>query len=550
MVKRILFPALLLSIFAFLVVSSMLKHSGTCDEIAHHIPVGYILWEKSDYKMDTSQPPLSRYLVAMPLKLFMKLNLPSDRAAWRAEDRSTFGKDFFFKYNQDPRKIIFLSRLPIVLVGILCGIIIFIWIKFLYGLDAALFGLFLFGLSPEIIAHSGLATTDMTSACFILLSLYSFSLFLKKYDAASLCWTGFALGLAQLSKYTSLILYPLCLGLFVFKISRESVRDKPGKISNFSWLILLSLLTIWVGYGFGFSPLLKGAMRSEEKVALLKGIFHGLPFWSEKFNSWLEYFLFNVPIPFGEHILGIMGVVRHGQLGHGTFFMGRFSGHGSWLYFPLSFAIKTPIPLLIFFFLGICAIIKEKLKGKDIYILVSVLLFFAVASASKLKLGNRYILPIYPLIFIVASKSIVLFKNKRLKLLAVLLSSWYAISAVIIWPNYLSYFNEFIGGPDNGWKYLRDSNIDWGQDLPQLAEYMRKNNLSEITLEYFGQDKPEVYGIKWLPLPEEEKASPQRKVYAISANLIDGTAWAEKIKPTTKAGKSIFIYDLRKIEKN
>ena len=535
MAKKLIVAALLL-IFIILVISSMRRHSGTCDEIAHHIPVGVILWEKGDLKMDTSQPPLSRYIMAMPVVLFLKPNLPDDKAVWRTEDRSVFGKDFFFKYNQNSQQILFWARLAILLVGIFGAFILFAWAKSLYGLNSALLALFFYCFSVETIAHSGLATTDMASACFILFSLYSFWRFLNKPHWFNLILAAIALGLAQLSKYTAVILY-IFYAAFIFTKKEERISLK------IFFLFLISFLKIWAGYGFSFSPLLKDALRSPEKIQLIANVLTKIPGIS---YSRLEYLLFNLPVPLGEHLLGVLGVVRHGQLGHGTYFLGVHSGFGSKFYFLVSFLIKTQLPLLAFFLMGAYSGLKDKLTQKSTgYILSAAAIFFIMASLSNLKLGHRYILLIYPLIFIIAGKSAEWFRVKNLRLWLAVTLAWYALAAILVWPNHLSYFNESIGGPDNGWKYLRDSNIDWGQDLPQLAAYLRKNNLREITLDYFGQDKPEVYGIQWLPLSEAEKFQPQKKVYAISVNLIDGPGWAKNIKPTAKAGKSIFIYDLR-----
>jgi len=123
-----IFVILLLLVFSALVLSAALRTSGTCDEIAHHIPVGYVLLTKWDFKMDTSQPPLARYIIAVPLKLFMHINMPEDKNKWRIEDRSIFGRDFFYKYNTDSKKILFLCRIPVMIIGALCGLLLFVWV--------------------------------------------------------------------------------------------------------------------------------------------------------------------------------------------------------------------------------------------------------------------------------------------------------------------------------------------------------------------------------------------------------------------------------------
>ena len=77
-------------------------------------------------------------------------------------------------------------------------------------------------------------------------------------------------------------------------------------------------------------------------------------------------------------------------------------------------------------------------------------------------------------------------------------------------PNYLAYFNEAAGGPSRGWRWLVDSNIDWGQDLPLLAKWQREHPDRPVHLKYFGTVEPELY-VDVKPLsPPTWPASPDR----------------------------------------
>jgi len=114
---------LLLCLFAVMAVTSIMQKSGTCDEIAHHIPSGAVFLLKGDLKMATDSPPLPKYIVALPTIFFLRPNIPNDQRIWRNEDRAAFSRDFFFKYNNFSKKMIFLSRLPVILFGILCGFV-------------------------------------------------------------------------------------------------------------------------------------------------------------------------------------------------------------------------------------------------------------------------------------------------------------------------------------------------------------------------------------------------------------------------------------------
>ena len=82
-----------------------------------------------------------------------------------------------------------------------------------------------------------------------------------------------------------------------------------------------------------------------------------------------------------------------------------------------------------------------------------------------------------------------------------ILGLWYIVGTLGVFPNYLTYFNEFIGGPKNGYQYLVDSNLDWGQDLIALREWQRANNVTDLHLAYFGTARPEAYGVSAQLLP-------------------------------------------------
>ena len=129
-------------------------------------------------------------------------------------------------------------------------------------------------------------------------------------------------------------------------------------------------------------------------------------------------------------------------------------------------------------------------------------------------------------------------------------------------PHQLAYFNESIGGPEQGYRYLSDSNLDWGQDLKGLKAYIEREKLPIIYLSYFGTAPPAYYGIRYQdvaskgtlgpPPPEKVPADAPRKILAISAyNLQDVSKadnplfrWLWTRRPIAKIGYSIFVYDL------
>jgi hypothetical protein len=533
---------LLLTIFASLGFTSMLRKSATCDEVAHHIPSGYIYLTKHDLRFATDSPPLARYIAAFPL-LFMDINLPGEKTFWRREDRGEFAREFFKLNIGKYKDILLYSRTMILILSMFGGLILYLWTKSLYSKRAGILTLFLYCLSPNILAHARLATTDAVVTVFILLFAYMFWQFLQSpgYDKAVIA--GISFGLALLSKYSALLILPIILILFFIMVPKQ-VRVKKALIL-FIIFGFSSFLTIWAGYGFELTPLLADTLRAQEKFLILSNFCSKFcPFYSE---TLLNKILYNMPLPLSSYILGVLGVIKHGAEGHSFFFLGNYYTHGLPCYYIVAFLIKTPLAFIIAFFSGVFLAIKNKPKLSDYCIFSFIIVFFLAASFSKLQLGTRYILPIYPFCFIIAGRflDIALAKRRFYKIFAVLLLIWYSVSSFLIWPNYLSYFNELIGGPKNGWRYLRDSNIDWGQDLPALKEYMDKNGVEQIRLAYHGEGMPEAYGINYNEIKDKERIAPDKNVYAISVMSLDSIQWTKNHKPISRAGYSIFIYDFR-----
>ncbi|MCK9614377.1 MAG: glycosyltransferase family 39 protein [Candidatus Omnitrophica bacterium] len=547
--KKIIIVILLLSIFSALAISSMLQQSGTCDEIAHHIPAGYSYYKKWDFRLNPSNPPLSRYIMAFPLA-FLDLKAPFDDKSWQEADTPAFGRKFFFEYNKEKsRTILLLSRLAMVFVGIFTGFLTYLMASQIYGRRAGLFALFLFCFTPEIIAHASLATTDITAACFMLLALYAFWKFMKLPTKTKLFMAGITLGLAQLSKYSAVIFYPIFLILALTEWLL--FKKKFSKIFNSLILIfVISIVTIWLGYGCRMKPFLAETTKQEEKIAFVQNLgVKIIPFWNNELSHKTETFLKENPLPLTTYITGFLGVMKHNKESHRMFFLGKWSNRGSYLYYVVAFLIKTPVVMIFFLFMAIFSLLYKRLSKDELYLILPAAIIFLAASMSKLQLGTRYILPIYPLCIIFSSRIIRLIKNNAQRTIVALLAIWLVLANIFAWPHYLSYFNEFIGGANHGWKYLRDSNIDWGQNLPALSKYMKKNDIKEITLEYFGQDDPALYGINFEEFSYAERIKPLNKIYAISAQYLENVPWFSVHEPTAKAGYSIFIYDFRKAGK-
>jgi hypothetical protein len=118
--------------------------------------------------------------------------------------------------------------------------------------------------------------------------------------------------------------------------------------------------------------------------------------------------------------------------------------------------------------------------------------------------------------------------GKLVRVGVVTLFVWLVISCVMIFPQYLAYFNEYVGGPANGYKYLVDSNLDWEQNRFSAEEYSKKHNV-----------------------PIEPDVLPKSGSVIVSADGLQGIidrekyrALREKYEPVGRIGYNWFIFDL------
>jgi hypothetical protein len=242
--------------------------------------------------------------------------------------------------------------------------------------------------------------------------------------------------------------------------------------------------------------------------------------------------------------------------------MGEFSTTGWWYYFSIAFLIKTPVAAILLLIASVLYLFvadKED-SGKAMYMILPALLVFIAVSLQKVNIGLRHVLPVYPFIFTLIGfvPNIRTRSLKAAKAVFYAACLWYLYAAISIYPHQLAYFNEFIGGPANGYKYLVDSNLDWGQDLPGLKKYMDEKGIERIKLAYFGFSDPGYYGIEYEYLPSYQILEPQNVKeavpvegwLAISATMLQGLylpdpgtyASLREARPVDTIGHSIFIY--------
>ncbi len=556
--------------------SSMLAKSPTFDEVCH-LGFGKYLLEGGKWDIATANffhPPLSYYLHSIPL-LFMQV----DEGVWEVQSSSERGRRIIDHYPDD--LVITLARIPMLLVSMLLGFYVFKWAKELYGTNAGLFALFFYTFSPNILAHSRLITAEITLTCFLFIATYYFWRAYKEPRKKNLMIAGITLGLALLSKFNSLLLLPiyLLLGVFIFYHSVNtkgySESTPPNKFRTDLFrriytiygrivaMFLIGFIVVWVGYRFDAEPATSLEKRPHVAIDNILG--------NEHLRMGAYYVSENIPLPLATYIKGIILQRDVNKRGHPSFLMGEYSLKGWWYYYLVAFLIKVPIPLLIMLVLSTVLMIrKATVSGtiNELFLIVPILFIFVFFSIfSNLNIGLRYMLPVFPFIYVMISRavSVEMRKQKVFLIFILLLCIWYFASSLRIYPHYLAYFNEFVGGPGNGYRYLVDSNLDWGQDLKGLKKYMDREDVEWVLFSYFGSNDLSYYDIKYQYLPgvsitpenllppcNDEPSEVNRELIAISVSNLQGVylrdkqmySWLKRRDPIEKIGYTIFIYDI------
>jgi 4-amino-4-deoxy-L-arabinose transferase-like glycosyltransferase len=577
----------LLTTMVCLTLFSAKNDSFTFDETAH-IAAGYSYMSQMDYRMNPEHPPLIKDLAAIPL-LFLNLNFPKDNPVWTQATPAVWWHQFDlatqFLYNSgnDPEKILFWTRIPMIFILTLFGFFIFFWAKKLWGKKAALIALFLFCFFPTFLAHGKLVTTDVGAAFGAIFATYFWLEFLKNATKKTLFFAGLALGGALLIKFSLVLLLPFFA--IITLISAWLKNDDLGKFKNlikYTGLAILAgiigvIFVIWPVYGFNMAK-----YPQERQIKDTQDLLNttNAPSIAIKTNIILD----SNPItrPLGHYFLGLLTATNRTATGNTTYFMGQVSADSWKSYFPIVYFIKNPLAFHILTLIAIIYalwLIKKPWKNplsriiewiRNHFTEFSMLTFLAIywttSLVSNLNIGVRHLMPIFPFTILLVSAMIAkLLKEPFLKLKYVILTGlflWQFISVISIYPHFLAYFNESIGGPDNGYKYVVDSNLDWGQDLKRLESWIDKNGINKIYLDYFGGGNTSYYlgekYIQWWGTKKPEEL-PKGSYLAVSVNQLQGGRatptkgfdqpsdyyrWLDNYTPIAKIGYSIFIYKI------
>jgi len=502
----------LLTLHLLLAAIALKKDSAVADEPFHIARAAGLVFFR-DATFAVSHPPLVNFLEGLPLLSVRGLKLPapdlvlSSRAMDPSDRRNAFASLLLDKLNPDAKKLIERARWSTVVLSLLLGLGVFLWAKKLYGPSAGLVALMLYSLDPNILAHSHLATNDLGAALFIFLAIFFMCRLWQKPGLFSLLLASLFLGLAELAKFSAILLYPLypLLWLLLFA-SRKGQKPESGWFSlkppelylslwSLAFLLLGSLLVIWAGYGFetglkwNFSPLLKAGVCGAGQL-------------TARIKCQALYFLAWLPLPPRTFYYGLARtLVLTEQHENALYFLGRSGDQGWWYYYPLLFLVKTPLPLLLLVCLRLAWNKKIPPINFSTRLLLAVpplwfFLFFTLLNRKEI--GIRHLLMVYPFLLVLVSglAADMTWSQARKQLTLLLLLAWFVLSSLFTFPHFLTYFSEAVGRKAGGLK-ISVVGEDWGQDVSSLAEFQKRNNLYPLYYQPYVLVNPRAYGLDY-----------------------------------------------------
>jgi 4-amino-4-deoxy-L-arabinose transferase-like glycosyltransferase len=533
----------LLALFAQTALASR-QLSLTYDEPLY-TAIGYADLTTGDMRWHgvIGHPPLVNLLTAWPLLLDSIRPDARQTASWGTDDSLGFSRALITQFESLERTAL-VTRLPVMWLALLLAAFVYRWAQQAWGGAAGLLALGLLAFDPHIVAHAQLNTTDMGMTAFGFISCYALARYLRRPTPITYLAAGVGLGAALASK-TSGLLWVGAWGwvVFLFWLTGRRTAASSKRLQTLGgWLIRqagwmgLALLALWATYLFEMRPLTPGGF----------------------------------PVPAASHWAGLSYQRSNVTIGQTTFLAGRLTSGGHGLYFPVALLVKTPLPALIGLLMAMAASPRRKdpPRWSTIPLTTLPLTYLLAAMLIGLNIGHRHILPVLPFAFVFIARlageqtsDALRWPSRRWRRMILgLLAIWTVFGTLAIFPHYLTYFNELAGGPDNGYRYLADSSVDWGQGLEALRRYLDEQDIETVRLAAFSSLDPALYGLRFEPLPPTVGApitltarfNPEPGLYAISAVPLQGVwvldpdtyDWFRHRQPVDRVGHVFLIYDV------
>jgi len=506
----------LLLILSAQIIHAIHGQSLTWDE-DDHIFAGYESWKTHDFGLNPEHPPMVKQLATLPL-LPLHLKVPPLQNRFFKSEAYLDGHDLLFHNgpadgnHYSAETLVFRARLPTLFFAIAAALLVFFATREMFNVRAALIALTLFCFDPTLLAFGAYVTTDMAASCTIFATIYALWRYVQRPTPARLVVVGIAAGLALAAKHSTVLLAPMLVLLLAGELAARALSARRPRdtsqttlprtalhyIAALAVITFIGVFVLWAFYGFRYAarpaPLTLSPSLADY-VGPLAGIQARGILFAARFHLLPESYLYG------------LADVRKMANDMPSFFFGHVYQHGIWYYFPVVFLIKSTLALLISLALTVFAIARGYLRNPRAlwFLIAPPAFYFTVAMSSHLNIGARHILPVWVFCCVLAGaglSALIQHNHRWIYPVAVLLIFQIA-TTLHVSPNYIAYSNEAWGGPTHTYRYLSDSNTDWGQQLLATSAYLRDHHITHCYFAYFVTPfvLPSDYGIPCVNIP-------------------------------------------------
>jgi len=529
----------LLLILSAQIIHAIHGQSLTWDE-DDHIFAGYESWKTHDFGLNPEHPPMVKQLATLPL-LPLHLKVPPLQNRFFKSEAYFDGYQLLFHNgpadggHYTANTLVFRARLPTLFFAIAAALLVFFATREMFNVRAALIALTLFCFDPTLLAFGAYVTTDMAASCTIFATIYALWRYVQRPTPARLIVVGISAGLALAAKHSTVLLAPMLVLLLAGELATRALSARRPRdtsqttlprtalhyIAALAVITFIGVAVLWAFYGFRYAarpaPLVLSPSLTDY-VGPLAGIQARGILLAARFHLLPESYLYG------------LADVRKMANDMPSFFFGHVYQHGIWYYFPVVFLIKSTLALLLSLALTLFAIARGYLRNARAlwFLIAPPAFYFAVAMSSHLNIGARHILPVWVFCCVLAGAGLsALIQHSHRWLYPVAALLLFQIATTLhASPNYIAYSNEAWGGPTHTYRYLSDSNTDWGQQLLATSTYLRDHHITHCYFAYFVTPfvLPSDYGIPcvYLPTPDSFGSSVLPNIPATIDTATDG----------------------------
>ncbi len=541
---HLIFAALLLAALFGLATGSALDKSPVVGEGTILAP-GWAFW-RTGHLLDSGQPLLPALIGGLGMMLEPELPAPTQLGSWQSSDVSAFSRDLLWQQGINTNRTIFLGRLPTIWLAVLLGAVIWRWGRESYGLLSAAVALGLYAFSPTVLASAHVATPHLLAAALYVTALYAWTRTLHRKTAGWLVVSGLTLGSALLMNslaVTLLAAVPILAAIYARRNGPLSLRRPALLASLFDAIGKLPLGWLW-------SVLLALTMLAVVAALML----------------WGTAALTTGRLDLEILISSLLRSLRWPPIVERAYLLGRFAPGGWWYYPFIALGVKVPLPALTLIFAGLTVAAAHGVERGEWQLLIPTGLSLGLAAVMHDSGGGRSLLPELCLLFLFASRLVADRAQPGWAGLGFTGVLWIPaiVTGLLAFPDYLSFTNLLTEGADGAWQVVGGPDLDQGQDLLALSNYLRQHGVSRIYLSYYGDAPPSAYGIDYLALPGGSKPeddipqadfpplNPAPGLYVISANHVIGIpedirdtfAYFRNQMPVTQVGGSLYVYEV------